>query len=121
MIVIANSCNIAVHPVARHYNRTTFTQSIFIIASNVIRNNYCNLAKPMDLLSMMSSNGEKNIETRDKVFKNYFTEKASINRLEEEFGSHRIAQTELQDSKFTCTMCCRNWNRSHYPFLGCNY
>ena len=118
-IVIVNSADGAVHPVTRYCDRTTLTQSISLMTSNTIRNNNRNLAKPMNLLSIMSSNGKENIETLSKVFKDYFTEKGSIQQLEEVLGSKNITQIELHDVKFTHAMHCRNWNRSHYPFLGC--
>ena len=76
--MIVNSCDGTVHPVTRFCNRTILTQSISIITSTTIRNNNWNLAKPKDLLSIMSSNGKENIETLAKVFKDYFIEKGSI-------------------------------------------
>jgi len=68
---------------------------------------------------MMSSNSKENIETLAKLFKDYFTEKGSIHQLEKVFRSNHIVQIELHNVKFTYTIYCRNWNRSHYPFLGC--
>ena len=67
--VIVNSCNLVVHPVARYCNRTILTQLISIVTSNVIKNNNHNLARPKDLLSIMSSNGKENIEILDEVLK----------------------------------------------------
>ena len=72
IVSILNSCDEEVHPVTRHCDRTMLTQSIGILTSNTIKDNNLNLAKPKDLLSMMSSNGKENIETLDKVLKDYF-------------------------------------------------
>ena len=42
-----------------------------------------NLAKPNDLLSIMSSNGKENNETLEKLFHNYFKEKHSTRDVTE--------------------------------------
>ena len=73
-----NSADGAVHPFSGHCDRTTLTQSISLMTSNTTRNNDRNLAKPKNLLSTMSSNGEENIGISDEVFKDYFTTKIII-------------------------------------------
>ena len=70
-----NSCDGAVHPITRFCDRVTLTQSISIITPNAIRNSNWNLAKPKNLISIISSNGKENIEILSKVFKDFFTEK----------------------------------------------
>ena len=74
-IAIVNSCDGAVHPVTRCCDRSMMTQSISIVTSTTIKNNNRNLAKPKDLLSVMSSNSKEKIEILDEFFKDYFTKK----------------------------------------------
>ena len=119
LLAIVNSADGAAHPVTRHCDRAILTQSISLLTSTTMQNHNRNLAKSKNLLSAMSSNGKENIETLSKVFKDYFAEKGSIQLLEEELGSKNIMQIELHDVKFAHVMHCRNWNRSHCPFLRC--
>ena len=108
LLVIANSADGAVHPVTRYCNRAILTQSISLLTSTTMRNHNRNLAKPKNLLSIMSSNGKENIEALSKAFKDYFAEKGSIQLLEEVLGLKNIMQIELHDVNFTHTMHCRN-------------
>ena len=85
------------------------------------KNHNINLAKPNNLLSIMSSNGKEIIDTLDEVFKYFFEEKYSSNRLVNVFGinnTDNMSQIDLHDVKFTYAMHSRNWNSSCDPFLG---
>ena len=73
--VIVNSCDGAMRLVATDCDRTMFTQSIVILSKSSMSENRINLANPGDSLSMMSSNGEDNVETISQVLSTCFTEK----------------------------------------------
>ena len=120
---IVNSCDGAVLHVTKHCDHTILTQTIRLLTSTTIKLNKRNLATSRNLLSIMSMNGKEDLKTMDNIFEDYFCHK----KEKRELAMNAIGRStfenvhwlELHNVKFTFAMHNRNWNRKHYPFLGC--